>query len=95
MGPLYWELLGESRRATFVQAERHYFEFYLKHMQLEETVVLPAAQNVLKEEDWIELDAAFAANCDPLTGKYPRDPVYDRLFTCIVLRAPAPVGLGA
>ena len=41
-----------------------------------------------------EFDAAFATNCDPLTGKYPRDPLYDRLFTRIVSRAPAPIGLG-
>jgi len=29
-----------------------------------------------------------------LTGKYPRDPAYDRLFTRIVSQAPAPIGLG-
>ena len=27
-------------------------------------------------------------------GKYPRDPMYDRLFTRIVMRAPALIGLG-
>ena len=37
---------------------------------------------------------AFATNCDPITGKYPRDPSYDRLLTHIVMRAPAPIGLG-
>jgi hypothetical protein len=63
-------------------------------MRLEETAILPAAQNVLSEVDWKELDAAFATNCDPLTGKYPRDPAYDRLFTRIVMRAPSPIGLG-
>ena len=41
-----------------------------------------------------KLDAAFATNCDPITGKYPRDPSYDRLLTHIVMRAPAPIGLG-
>jgi len=29
-----------------------------------------------------------------LTGKYPPDPVYDKLFTRIVMKAPAPIGLG-
>lgn len=91
---LAWELVGESRRAAFEQAARQYLDFYLEHMRLEETVILPAAQKVLSEADWKELDAAFATNCDPLTGKYPRDPVYDRLFTHIVMRAPAPIGLG-
>jgi len=91
---LAWELVGESRRAAFDAAAKKYLAFYLEHMRLEETVILPAAQRVLSDADWKELDAAFATNCDPLTGKYPRDPAYDRLFTRIVMRAPAPIGLG-
>jgi len=91
---LAWELVGESRRTAFEEAARRYMDFYLNHMQLEETVILPAAQRVLSEQDWKALDAAFASNCDPLTGKYPRDPAYDRLFTRIVMRAPAPIGVG-
>ena len=92
---LAWELLGEPRRAVFEQAVKRYISFYLEHMRLEEEVILPAAQRVLDDQDWAELDAAFATNCDPLTGKYPRDATYDRLFTRIVTRAPAPIGLGA
>jgi hemerythrin-like domain-containing protein len=92
---LAWELVGESRHAAFAQAATQYLENYLAHMRLEETVVLPAAQRVLSEGDWAELDAAFATNCDPLTGKTPRDPAFDRLFTRIVMRAPAPIGVGA
>ncbi len=91
---LAWELLGDSRRAVFDAAAKRYLTFYLEHMRLEETVILPAALKVLNDADWKELDAAFATNCDPLTGKYPRDPAYDRLFTRIVTRAPAPIGLG-
>lgn len=89
-----WELIGESRRAAFEEAAKRYLAFYLEHMRLEETVILPAALKVLSESDWQEIDAAFETNCDPLTGKYPRDPAYDRLFTRIVTRAPAPIGLG-
>ncbi len=92
---LAWELLGEPRRPIFVDAMKRYVDFYMEHMRLEETVILPAAEKVLTPADWKELDAAFATNCDPLTGKYPRDPSYDRLFTRIVMRAPAPIGLGA
>lgn len=91
---LAWELLGESRRVAFEQATNRYLDFYLEHMRVEETVILPEAEKVLTEADWQALDAAFATNCDPLTGKYPRDPVYDRLFTRIVMRAPSPIGLG-
>jgi hemerythrin-like domain-containing protein len=91
---LAWELIGETRRATFETAIKNYIVFYLEHMQLEETEILPVAQQVLNAADWDELDSAFATNCDPLTGKYPRDPSYDRLFYRIVSQAPAPIGLG-
>jgi hemerythrin-like domain-containing protein len=91
---LAWELVGDARRAAFEEASKRYVAAYLAHMQLEETTILPVARRVLSDSDWKELDAAFATNCDPLTGKYPRDPAYDRLFTRIVMRAPAPIGLG-
>ena len=84
---LAWELIGDARRGAFDAAAKRYLAFYLEHMRLEETVILPVAQKVLSDADWLELDAAFATNCDPLTGKYPRDPAYDRLFTRIVLKA--------
>lgn len=91
---LAWELIGDSRRAVFDQAVKRYLAFYLEHLRLEETVILPAARKVLSSSDWLELDSAFASNCDPLTGKYPPDPVYEKLFSRIVSRAPAPIGLG-
>jgi hemerythrin-like domain-containing protein len=91
---LSWELLGDSRRAAFENAVKAYLAFYLEHMRLEENVIIPAAKKVLNHADWAALDAAFETNCDPLTGKYPRDPVYDTLFTKITLLAPAPIGLG-
>jgi hemerythrin-like domain-containing protein len=82
---LGWELVGDSRRHAFESSARHYLELYQGHMQLEDTVVLPLAEKVLGEADWAALDAAFASNCDPLNGKFPRDPLYDRLFTRIVM----------
>lgn len=91
---LAWELLGESRRAAFVEQCKDYVAFYQDHMRLEETVILPKAEEVLSAAQWKELDAAFEKNCDPLSGNYPPDPAYDRLFTRIVMQAPAPVGLG-
>ncbi len=91
---LAWELIGDSRHAAFETAAKRYIEAYMAHMRLEETAILPVAQQMLSDDDWKELDAAFATNCDPLTGKYPRDPAYDRLFTRIVMHAPAPIGLG-
>ena len=92
---LAWELLGESRREVFETAARSYVAFYLEHMRLEESVILPEAEKSLDEADWNTLNAAFAANRDPLAGKTPHDPLFDRLFTRIVMTAPEPVGLGS
>ena len=90
---LAWELIGESRRADFVAAVTGYVRFYLEHMRTEETQLLPAAERLLPASAWAEIDRAFSQDGDPLAGA-PRDPAYDRLFTRIVLAAPAPVGLG-
>ena len=89
---LAFEVLGEPRRAAFEQAVDRYIDFYLSHMRIEEEV-LPLALKHLTAEDWKELDTAFLANRDPLTGHEPDD-LYRPLFTKIVQEAPAPIGLG-
>ena len=90
---LGFEMMGETRREAFEQAADRYVSFYLAHMAKEEQQVLPLAEQVLTEQDWAELDAAFAANRDPLTGHEPEDD-YRALFTRIVNLVPAPIGLG-
>ena len=90
---LAWELLGEARRPVFSKATQEYVRFYLDHMTTEEKQVLPVALDKLTDQDWAELDAAFAHERDPLAGG-ERDPSYDRLFTRIVMKAPAPIGVG-
>ena len=40
-----------------------------EHMYLEEDKVIPVAKAVLTEEDWREIDDAFAGNSDPLFGE--------------------------
>ncbi|HET9821318.1 MAG TPA: hemerythrin domain-containing protein [Burkholderiaceae bacterium] len=89
---LAFEVMGESRRARFERALEGYVEGYLEHMATEDGTVLPAARAHLAEADWAELDAAFAANRDPLTG-HPASEEYGDLFQRIVNRAPAPIGL--
>ena len=91
---LAWELLGETRRQAFVDGFARYVNLYLAHMRLEEEEILPAAEAHLSAADWQALDEAFEQNCDPLTGKYKPDPVYEQLFSRIVRTAPAPIGLG-
>jgi hemerythrin-like domain-containing protein len=89
-----WEYLGDLHRPVFENEARRYVDFYLEHMRLEENALLPVAERSLTQEDWRELDAAFARNLDPLNTQMPRDPQFDRLFTRIVMSAPEPVGLG-
>ena len=90
-----WEYLGETRRVAFETAAKAYVGFYLEHMRLEESVILPAAERALTNADWHALNAAFATNQDPLNTRLPRDPQFDRLFTRIVMLAPSPVGVGS
>jgi hemerythrin-like domain-containing protein len=90
---LAFEIVGEPRRDAFEQMLTRYVDFYLEHMRIEETEVLPLAEKVLTDADWAELDAAFLQNRDPLTGHPPEDE-YRGLFSRIVGRVPAPIGLG-
>lgn len=90
-----WEYLGETHRTAFETAVKAYVAFYLDHMRLEEEIILPAAERALTDADWRALNAAFATNQDPLNARRPRDPQFDRLFTRIVMLAPAPVGVGS
>ena len=81
---LAYEVLGEDRRAGFEAAAYRYVDFYLEHMRLEESRVLPLAIQVLKPEDWRELDEAFLQNEDPLLVDGPERPyraLYARLDT--------------
>jgi hemerythrin-like domain-containing protein len=89
-----WELLGESRREAFLAAALDYVKFQLAHIELEESQVLPAARKLLPEADWQELENVFAANADPIASGATRHPAYDRLFSRIVQKAPAPIGVG-
>jgi len=90
---LAFEMLGESRRVAFETAVERYVDFYMAHMALEEREILPLAERVLTEQDWAELDRAFLGNRDALAGAEPEEE-YRQLFTRIVNRVPAPVGLG-
>ena len=90
---LAFEMLGESRRAHFESDAQRYVDFYLAHMALEEREILPLAERALTDEDWLNLDEAFAGNRDPFTGHAPSDD-YRAMFTRIVNAVPAPIGLG-
>lgn len=91
---LAFEMIGEPRQASFETAAMRYVRFYFTHMRLEEAQVLPLAERVLRAEDWVELDEAFAGNRDPLTGCAP-DAEYRALFQRIFEGLPPPARRGA
>lgn len=90
---LHWEMGGPDDFPIFAHEVDRYAEFHWRHMRQEEDVVLPLAERVLTEEDWREIDEAFAGNADPLLDK-ELEKDFNRLFTRIVNIAPPPIGLG-
>jgi hemerythrin-like domain-containing protein len=90
---LAWELIGPTRRQPFVECAQDYIRFYLEHMRIEDTQLLPVAVRLLSAQDWSDIDAVFETARDPLAGGV-REPEYGELFTRIVLKAPAPIGVG-
>ncbi|MDM4766899.1 hemerythrin domain-containing protein [Pelomonas sp. SE-A7] len=92
-GLLAFEMLGEPQREAFEKQVQRYVHGYLRHMEIEEREILPLAVKMLTAADWQDLDEAFAANRDPLTGHAPEQ-IYQALFERIVQVLPAPLGLG-
>ena len=77
----------------FAQAVDDYARFYWAHMMAEETIVLPLAERVLDEMEWVAAAEGFAANHDPMYGPDTANE-FDALFKRIVYLTPAPIGLG-
>jgi hemerythrin-like domain-containing protein len=90
-----WECMGEARRCDFEQALQRHVRFYLSHMQLEETEILPAAHGALSEQDWQAMDEGFAQHLDPLVSPRSTEGPYRALVDRITHNAPAPIGLRA
>ena len=85
---LAWELLGDARRDEFELALNAYVAFYLEHMRVEETEVLPLAEKVFADDDWRMLERAFGLHRDALTGAEP-EALYAELFRTILEAMPA------
>jgi len=96
---LGFEMMGEtdeggSRRANFEKAMGFYVSFYVAHMHVEETEVLPLAEAALGPDDWAELDRAFQGNRDPLIG-FDAVAAYQPLFKKILDILPHSTGVGS
>lgn len=88
-----YQHVGEREFAGFAQGVADYAAFHWEHMRAEEGEVLPRARKHLTAADWMEIDAAFADNENPLLGADARDN-YRQLFRRIVNLAPPPLGVG-
>lgn len=65
---LRYEEGGEPFFLAFAQEVYAYTIFYLNHLRTEEKMLLPICERALTEQDWREIDAAFATHQDPLAS---------------------------
>ncbi|MBM4219922.1 MAG: hemerythrin domain-containing protein [Gammaproteobacteria bacterium] len=75
----------------FIAAVEAYSQFHWNHMRREEREVIPRAEQVLKAEDWDDIERAFAGNADPIADLRSSD--FNALYQRILTLAPAPIGL--
>jgi hemerythrin-like domain-containing protein len=60
-------------REQVERAARRYVDAMRAHMRAEEATILPRAERLLSDRDWIEIDAAIANFDDPLFGSKEHD----------------------
>ena len=84
---------GNVGLKPFAEAAAVYGKFEWQHTGVEEKQVLPTARERLTDDDKAELDAVFTAHQDPVFGDARREE-FERLYTEILNRTPAPHGLG-
>ena len=77
---------------AFRAALEAYVAMLRGHILREENELFPLARSILTEEDWDEIDTAFANQTDPQFGEQARAE-FRALMSRIVNQAPAPVGL--
>lgn len=80
-----------AARAEFGALVDAYAAFHWEHMRREELQVLPLCEAHFEVQDWVEVDAAFAAHADPLSDT-SQATEFAELFRRIVRAAPPPVG---
>jgi hemerythrin-like domain-containing protein len=94
LGRMEAEIPGAVRE--FADKVATYASFHRRHVMQEETIVLPKASEVLTDEDWNAIAAAFGENRDPLLDGKDRDTEwFRRFYTRIVTLVPEPWGVGA
>ena len=84
---------GASTLDALHKAVSDYAAFERQHISKEERIILPAARTNLSHEDWVEINAAFRENEDPLFSDN-RQRRFELLFNTIEHIAPPPFGRG-
>ena len=80
-----------ARFDTFKATVASYVAFQRDHMRTEESELLPLVMEALTATDWARIDAAFAADQDPLFDD-PQEERFRALLRKILELAPAPMG---
>jgi hemerythrin-like domain-containing protein len=57
---------GEEDRIRLLFLLRRFIDKYWSHMEMEEAHFFPSVRDILKEEDWADIDAALADPGDPV-----------------------------
>ncbi len=78
---------GEVPREKLGALGREYVAVHRRHIEREEITVFPLAEKALREEDWVEIDAAISGD-DPLFGPEVADR-YLALYKSIITLSPA------
>lgn len=79
-------------RAIMARAARDYADFVEDHIERENREAFPLAERILSEDDWAEIDTAFADNDDPMLGGPQRDK-FAALYNRIVGLGLPPLGM--
>lgn len=82
---------GPAYFYAFAMAFRDYARFYRAHMRCEEEMLFPLAESMLTDDDWREIDAAFAGHGDFQVSPQTKHDL-DNLFDHILSITPAPIG---
>lgn len=88
---LRYEAGGLAFFYAFAMAFRDYARFYRAHMLCEEEMLFPLAESVLTDDDWHEIDVAFAGQGDIQVSPQTKLEL-DDLFDHILCITPQPIG---
>ncbi len=82
-----------SSRAVLVQAATDYADFIIGHIEYENEEVFSHAEEVLLDEDWAEIDAAFVENEQLAAGAKDQEDRVEEMRRRIMVLGLPPMGM--